>query len=352
MKKLLTIILCLTMLFSITSFAEKATDIGTIGESRYQYLDKLSKESWDKLEYEDKLKACHIPEETLANMSNQQLLWAIDDYPFLLNIIAFYSYSEGYKNLLENCDALNELLTRKDAFWIFLKHYENLPVPSSIDEVNARDNITNLIYSELILAYMEDAQNFSVEEKEKVLDIIHKKRKEKELQPDIYGTEICTLYENESGIIDVSLMASYSGPYTITSLKGKSISGYKLSSADYTAAEKNSIASEFKSTYTNITILGAATRSYNCHSYACYKRSTSNGYWVDIAPTGCGYTRRNTAINGGAIYYSSGNPHSGVVCAVSGGTASLVKSKWGSGPLIQHGTTNCPYGSSVLYYDK
>ena len=77
-----------------------------------------------------------------------------------------------------------------------------------------------------------------VEEKEKVLDIIHKKRKEKELQPDIYGTEICTLYENESGIIDVSLMASYSGPYTITSLKGKSISGYKLSSADYTAAEK------------------------------------------------------------------------------------------------------------------
>lgn len=125
----------------------------------------------------------------------------------------------------------------------------------------------------------------------------------------------------------------------------------ELSSADYTAAECNSIAADFKSSYTNIVILGPATRKYNCHSYACYKRTTSNIYWVDTAPTGCGFTRRNTAINGGAIYYSSGSPHSGVVHGTSGGDAVLVKSKWGKGPLIQHGVLNSPYGSSVLYYD-
>ena len=303
------------------------------------------------MSYEEKIKACRISEEVLAFMTDQQLLWAIDDYPFQCNILVFDSYREGYENLFEICDALRELESRENAFWKYLNHYKCLNVPASINETEAYKDVANLIYAEIILAHMEDSTTFSVDEEESILNVIWEKRKEKASVPEIFGEDICTVYENESGIEDVSVRTSYGGPYTITSLKGKSINGYKLSSADYTAAECNSIAADFKSSYTNIVILGPATRKYNCHSYACYKRTTSNTYWVDTAPTGCGFTRRNTAINGGAIYYSSGSPHSGVVHGTSGGDAVLVKSKWGKGPLIQHGVLNSPYGSSVLYYD-
>ncbi|MCD2491885.1 hypothetical protein LQE92_04495 [Lacrimispora sp. NSJ-141] len=355
MKRTLSVVLCLMMLMllSFTAFAEESSDTNwdSISEQRYQYLDSTSRDIWDDMTYEEKLNASHIPEEKLISMTDQQLLWAIDDYPFLVNILLFDSYRDGYENLLENCDALRELVSRENAFWKYLNHYNSLNVPKSVDAVNAYGDIADLIYAEIILANMEDVAAFSVQEKVSVLEVIQEKREEKASVPEIFGGDICTLYENETGIADTVFRASYNGPYTIVSLKGKSISGYKLSSIDYTTAESDSICADIRDSYTNITISGAATRKYNCHSYACYKRSTSNTYWVETAPTGCGYTRRDTAVNGGAIYYASGSPHSGVVHAVSGGTSVLVKSKWGNGPLVQHGTSNCPYGSSVLYYD-
>ena len=106
------------------------------GRTWMGYLIKPGTEEWMKLgTVENKVEACRIPEETLKQMSNDELIEAVLDYPFLVNIYIFGTQSEAVygvaEDLYEECDALRELLSRRDgeedlrAFWE--KRMENPP---------------------------------------------------------------------------------------------------------------------------------------------------------------------------------------------------------------------------------
>ena len=106
------------------------------GRTLMGYLIKPGTEEWMKLgTVENKVEACRIPEETLKQMSNDELIEAVLDYPFLVNIYIFGTQSEAVygvaEDLYEECDALRELLSRRDgeedlrAFWE--KRMENPP---------------------------------------------------------------------------------------------------------------------------------------------------------------------------------------------------------------------------------
>ena len=89
------------------------------GKTWMGYLIKPGTEEWMKLgTVENKVEACRIPEETLKQMSNDELIEAVLDYPFLVNL--FLSGRPGepsriaVKNVYEGCDALRELLSRRD----------------------------------------------------------------------------------------------------------------------------------------------------------------------------------------------------------------------------------------------
>lgn len=89
------------------------------GKTWMGYLIKPGTEEWMKLgTVENKVEACRIPEETLKQMSNDELIEAILEYPFLVNL--FLSGKPGepsrtaVKSVYEGCDALRELLSRRD----------------------------------------------------------------------------------------------------------------------------------------------------------------------------------------------------------------------------------------------
>ncbi len=106
------------------------------GRTWMGYLIKPGTEEWVKLgTVQNKKAACRIPEETLKRMSNDELIEAVLDYPFLVEIYVFGTQSEAVyrvaESIYEECDALRELLSRRDgeeALRAFLeKRTENPP---------------------------------------------------------------------------------------------------------------------------------------------------------------------------------------------------------------------------------
>lgn len=89
------------------------------GKTWMGYLIKPGTEEWVKLgTVQNKREACRIPEETLKQMSNDELIEAVLEYPFLVDIYVFGMEGEpvrtAAKSVYEGCDALRELLSRRD----------------------------------------------------------------------------------------------------------------------------------------------------------------------------------------------------------------------------------------------
>lgn len=80
----------------------------------YKYEVTPDDAEWEQLEsVEDKISACRIPENVLANMTEEQLLQAVWDFPFVYDVFSYSSTEEGVKNLENICDAYEELISRK-----------------------------------------------------------------------------------------------------------------------------------------------------------------------------------------------------------------------------------------------
>lgn len=113
------------------------------------------------------------------------------------------------------------------------------------------------------------------------------------------------------------------------------------------------------------TRLSEPTAVYNCHSYAWYRFSTANPYWImDISQflldSGCTKVATASAQVNDIIVYknSDGQPiHSGVVYSISSSGELTIRSKWGQAGIYQHSIEEIPpeycsyYGSGIANYD-
>lgn len=124
MKKLAIAAAVILVLF----FGSNGIVYASTGRIWMGYLIKPGTEEWIKLgTVENKKEACRITEETLKQMSNEELIEAVLDYPFLVDLYVFGLHSEAVygvaERIYEECDALRELLSRPDgeedlrAFW-------------------------------------------------------------------------------------------------------------------------------------------------------------------------------------------------------------------------------------------
>lgn len=68
---------------------------------------------WDSYSIRTKVEMLKIPDDTLATMSNRDLVEALASYPFLIDIYLYgQSVSDGVRSVRKYCSALNELLER------------------------------------------------------------------------------------------------------------------------------------------------------------------------------------------------------------------------------------------------
>ena len=112
------------------------------GRTWMGYLIKPGTEEWVKLGTEqNKKEALRIPEETLEQMSNEELLEAVWEYPFLVEVYLYGKPGEpkrtAAKSIYEGCDALRELLSRPEGKEVFRAFWEDAVKNSEKDGMTA-----------------------------------------------------------------------------------------------------------------------------------------------------------------------------------------------------------------------
>lgn len=119
---------------------------------------------------------------------------------------------------------------------------------------------------------------------------------------------------------------------------------------DWSSQEITSINNSYD--YEGNTRLDDPTTVYNCHSYAWYRYSTSNPYWIMnitqfTLDSACTRITSASAQAKDIIVYLNANGvplHSGVVYRVSSSGTLTICSKWGQAGAYRHSVGNVPLG--------
>ncbi len=116
------------------------------GESIYPI--QPGTEEWKELgTVQNKKDACRIPDDVLKELTDGELIRAVLDYPFLVEIFLVQDYSIGARNVYNDCDALQELLSRRTggkALSAFMEERTKVS-PASGDEEFENDAIRTIL---------------------------------------------------------------------------------------------------------------------------------------------------------------------------------------------------------------
>ena len=93
-----TIILSLVLGFTASANGNTGS-CDQIENDRYSYEVGISDESWMEMTYTEKVEAYSISQEILEDMTTQQLVQAVMDYPFLVDLTLFNTLEEGYAQM-------------------------------------------------------------------------------------------------------------------------------------------------------------------------------------------------------------------------------------------------------------
>lgn len=346
--------------------------------------------------------ACNVPEDLLLNMSTQELVDLLLDYPLLGDLMLFSDINEGISVMKQNSNVLSELLSREDGASLLLEAYSDFkPIKETklINEIvnkakddnneimdiiedekyddvleEMTDSISENLFLEAILAQEDVMKQLNSTELNNLREVAAETVEEKAESP-IYASIATTIYDvaEETNCVDVlgnipievdsveenDCVRANTDVATVYTPNKTPV---KVTTEDY----YGDIHSLFDTVamladYPDVKVVANANNQYNCHSYAWYKQSTSNKYWMNDPSAywkDGSYSSTSTKRAGERIVYfnnktSSGkkvNPiHSGIIYSINGSTVK-VKSKWGRAPLVIHKKNYSPYGKICSYY--
>ena len=267
-------------------------------DKRYIYPITYDSPEWQDFDgVNEKLQACRIPEELLKEMSVEQLVDAVIDFPLLVNVVLYNSPEEGLEALSQQSDAYRELLSREGGKEAFMEKVKTF-------------------------AYLEPSEDKS----------------------DLLFLQML-LDENDIRNSNTMNKVSY-----VKTPKGTKVE--VTEPKDISKSEKDKIVRQIKKAYPKIEILRDPDGRYNCHSYAWYSTSSSNKYWMNdpsaYMSDGSYETDYILSASKNTRMYYDGGGHSAMVDIagpVKGKEYIRVISKWGRGPLVRHYAKECPYYS-------
>lgn len=295
---------------------------------KYEFPVTVYDNEWKNFEtLVQKQEACDIPNEILNELSTEELVDLVLEYPLLVNIFAFSDVDEGIEKVSETFSGLKELMSREDAGNVLIKAFLNsnnkIKLRSNTDD-NNRDYIKNE-YLKVLLTRNQVKDNMS---------------KVTRVQYNVLNT---------FGLISTRSTTTY-----VLTPKNSQVPVIEYSaSEDMTASAKTQMDADFKLAYPNAVLKSGSTRIYNCHNYAWnkdnptkYCMNNPNPYMTDGSYV---YVGGYPTANGQIVYYPYTEKHSGIVTDY---VNLKVKSKWGLGPLMEHNVYDCPYFSTPYAPDS
>lgn len=346
MKKVLLILLSVCFLF-LTNYGvlgeviiESDEEIIQYSVEEYIYPITPDDEEWNLLgSTSHKIEACRIPSDILSKMTNEALVKAVLEFPFITDVYAYSNEVEGVISIEEKCDAYAELLRRENAKDFLIEYAKNRTEEMKLD-VDVYEEIKNDILAILILYQIDYMQELSADD----ISVI-----------DELST--CINYVNTVSIQpSVGYYSIRSGGYVYTP-NGSRVEYYTRScthsegNLNYHAALDSQYA-----TAHNMQTISVGTCKYNCHSYAWYSTSTSNTYWINnpapymsdgsYSKVLSGISTSSINVNDGdiVIYGVQSEPtHSAIIVGNATGAplgTRNVRSKWGILGVFEHSVAN------------
>ena len=132
-----------------------------IDENGYVYPDEMN-QNWNLIGVPERVLSCRIPESLSKHMSDEQLIEAILDSPFIIDVFVYDTPAYGVKNIENYCDAYAELVSRESAVDTLLILVKNRNEQFK-NELSAEEEITNDTLACLIY-YQEKFQEKLTEE--------------------------------------------------------------------------------------------------------------------------------------------------------------------------------------------
>ncbi len=289
-------------------------------------------EEWDELEtVENKIAACHIPSDILASMSDNELVQAIIDYPFVIDVFLVDDYRDAVDSLIANCDALNELLNRGTAKEAILGVLNQRYQYADANGCSGLEELQNDALC-IIVAYIPDCCSR-------------------------LSSSEADLINSHTYMIQLSQSQDETRGYVYTP-NGTAVYYTNPSCSHSSSTYHSTLDSQTVSTY-GVYLISSGTCKYNCHSYAWYSTSTSNTKWIpnpspymtdnsySIYCSGLNISSSNVQMNFRVSYGSStaSTPHSAKISDNNTGVVlkyRYCKSKWGKAGVFEHMLQNVP----------
>ena len=339
----------------------------------FAYPFKQGDAKWKSFEsVKDRIIALQIPDTIIAKIPTDQLLDLCLDFPYLTDMYAFDDFQTGFKYMISEYNGFDELLKRENVVNVLLEKYSKIEVAvpflskaTDIEKGNFSfkcDLLVKLIrlIKERIALTTQTRDCFIAQTNRNAEVIIRHPElygsmcQEAILPPnyDAYSSSRVSWYEGE--IVSLYDGRQYQLYSRRTPANSVVITG-TLITTDYSYAEQISLKYNVENNY-NVTVVGPATKKYNCHSYAWHMSDghSSDNVWIglksaqdeDIYWTDGSYYSVSSSQ---ATHVSYSNEHSAI--RLSNG---LYRSKWGALPLVEHAGTVVPngYGTPVGYYKK
>lgn len=146
----------------------------TEGAYEYPITPWKTPEIWKAFDNNvDKINACQIPEEVLAELTTPQLIVTCARYPLGANCMAFNTRVQGFEAILDcyKFNGIRELLGREDLAEALVEYYKTVPA-SELTTLPGEDphNIKGceLFYAEVLLEYLAEKEVLTAGELEKI----------------------------------------------------------------------------------------------------------------------------------------------------------------------------------------
>ena len=115
LRSLFAGLMAIVIPFIMTGLANtaKAEDAKQAEKVQSIYTVTPADETWKELDStQDKIAALRISQEVLDDLSNDELVQAILEYPLKWELVVYDNYYTGVESMEDNCDAYAELLDR------------------------------------------------------------------------------------------------------------------------------------------------------------------------------------------------------------------------------------------------
>lgn len=325
---LIAFLVCLVCPINVASAADISETLYRItpDDAEWKYLNGV----------QEKIDACRIDRDLLQSMSTEQLIEAVLDYPFIIDLFLTDDYESGVGSIYEKCDAFQELISRSDAEKTIVEWVKQRRTCTEITAEKEMENDAIM----LLLLYTDELSNEIIQTDVAVLDG--------------FSNMVTVKWKSESLNRRAQDIRTPNG----------SVVSYIVQNCSHTSADYHSqLDADIVSTY-NVTLVSSGTCKYNCHSYAWYSTSSSNSAWINdpsIYMTDGSYINLLNGLGtfssyvdyGAKICYGTSNAalHSAILTSSASNiplASRVATSKWGRAGVFIHNVSNVP----DVYWDN